>query len=106
MTMKKNTTHEDKFHHLPAMAYKMIIECKHSYAINPSQNSVLQAQHEANLASQYELSLIHQLRRRQFHARTCNFDIICQLTTNQTRVVTANPHTSCGEKYLAHSIRM
>ena len=31
---------------------------------------------------------------------------ICQLTTNQTRVVTANSHTFCGEKYLAHSIRM
>jgi len=35
--MNKNTTHEDKSHHLPAMAYKTIIECKHSYAINPSQ---------------------------------------------------------------------
>jgi len=51
--MNKNTTHEDKPHHLPAMAYKTIIECKYSYAINPSQNSVLQVQHEANRASQY-----------------------------------------------------
>jgi len=43
-------------------------------AINPTQNSVLQVQHEANLASQYQLLLIYQLRPRQFHARTCNFD--------------------------------
>jgi len=72
--MNKNTTHKDKLHPLPAMAYITIIECKHSSAINPSQNSVLQVQHEANLASQYELSLIYQLRRRQFYARPCNFD--------------------------------
>jgi len=51
--MNKNTTHEDKLHQLPPMAYKTIIECKHSSAINPSQNSVLQVQHEGNSASQY-----------------------------------------------------
>ena len=29
--------------------------------------------------------------------------LICQLTTNQTRIATANSHTFCGETYLAHS---
>jgi len=51
--MNKNTKHKDKLHQLLAMAYKTIIECKHSSAINLTQNSVLQVQHEANLASQY-----------------------------------------------------
>jgi len=62
--MNKNTTHDDKSHRLPVMAHKTIIEGKYTYAINPSQNSVLQGQHEANLALQYELLLIHQLRYR------------------------------------------
>jgi len=51
--MNKNTTHEDKLHQLSAMAYKTIIEWKHLAAINLTQNSVLQVQHEANLESQY-----------------------------------------------------
>jgi len=51
--MNENTTHEDKLHQLPAMAYKTITECKHLSAINLTQNSVLQVQHEANVASQY-----------------------------------------------------
>jgi len=51
--MNKNTTHEDKLHRLPATVYKTIIECKHLSAINLTQNSVLQVQHEANLALQY-----------------------------------------------------
>jgi len=71
--MNKNIKHEDKPHQLPAMVYKMIIECRHSSAINPPLNAMLQVQHEAKLASQYELSFNYQLRRRQFYARICNF---------------------------------
>jgi len=49
---KENTTYEDKLHQPLAMAYQTIIECKHLSATNPTRNSVLQVQHEANLASQ------------------------------------------------------
>jgi len=71
---EENTAYEDELHQPFDMVCQIITEHKHISAINPARNSVLQVQHEPNLALQHQPSLIYQLRPREFYVVVRIFD--------------------------------